>query len=95
MLELFTPRRIAVTDVRIRSSVARPWPSWREQFESPRYRTRARRLTPEQELAIRVLAGTKSLRSLAAEFGVSHETIRAVVRHGRSPTGCALRGEAG
>jgi hypothetical protein len=40
----------------------------------------ARRLTPEQEVSIRALAGTRSLRSLAAEFGVSHETIRAVVR---------------
>jgi hypothetical protein len=29
---------------------------------------------------IRALAATKSLRSLADEFGVSHETIRIVLR---------------
>jgi hypothetical protein len=45
-----------------------------------RYGGRARKLTLEQESAIRALTGMKSLRSLAAQFGVSHETIRAVVR---------------
>ena len=40
---------------------------------------RQRKLSPQQEAAIRALAGTKSLRSLAAEFGVSHETVRAVL----------------
>ena len=45
-----------------------------------RYRASTRKLTAEQEVAIRALAGTKSLRSLAAEFGVSHETIRAPLR---------------
>jgi hypothetical protein len=44
-----------------------------------RYRARARRLTPEQEASIRALAATKSLRELAAEFGVSHETIRSIL----------------
>ncbi len=29
---------------------------------------------------IRAKAGTRSLRELATEFGVSHETVRAVVR---------------
>jgi hypothetical protein len=43
----------------------------------------ARKLTAEQEAAIRSLVGTESLRSLAADFGVSHETIRAVVRQNR------------
>jgi hypothetical protein len=37
-------------------------------------------LTAEQEAAIRVLAGTRSLRSIAAEFAVSHETVRSIVR---------------
>jgi hypothetical protein len=37
-------------------------------------------LTAEQESTIHALAGTSSLRSIAAEFGVSHETIRAVLR---------------
>jgi hypothetical protein len=46
----------------------------------PRYRARARKLTAQQEAAIRALAGSRSLRSLAADFGVSCETIRAVVR---------------
>ncbi len=41
---------------------------------------RRRKLSSEQEAAIRALAQTRSLRVLAAEFGVSHETIRAVVR---------------
>ena len=44
---------------------------------------RARKLTPAEESTIRALAGTKSLRSLAADFGVSHETVRAV--GGRPP----------
>jgi len=35
-----------------------------------------RRLAPEQEVAIRAVAGTRSVPSLAAEFGVSHETVR-------------------
>jgi hypothetical protein len=47
--------------------------------EGPRYHLRTRKLTSEQELAIRAMAKTKSLRSLAAEYGVSHETIRTVL----------------
>jgi transposase len=49
--------------------------------------SRPRKLTPDQEAMIRALAGTKSLRSLAAEFGVSHETIRIIVRQGREAAG--------
>jgi lambda repressor-like predicted transcriptional regulator len=45
----------------------------------PRYCTRARKLTCEQEAKIRSLSATKSLRALAVEFGVSHETIRTVL----------------
>jgi hypothetical protein len=30
------------------------------------------------------LAESKSLRALAADFGVSHETVRAIVRQGSS-----------
>ena len=41
---------------------------------------RVRKLTPDRIAAIRAQAGSKSLRSLAADFQVSHETIRAVVR---------------
>ncbi len=47
-----------------------------------RYARRSRKLTPADETAIRVLAGTESLRSLAADFGVSHETVRAIVGTG-------------
>jgi len=50
--------------------------SQRAAYETPR----RRKLTPEQEAAIRAVAGTRSLRSLATDFGVSHETIRAVLR---------------
>ncbi len=39
-----------------------------------------RKLSIDQESAIRALAATKSLRSLATDFGVSHETVRSVVR---------------
>jgi DNA-binding GntR family transcriptional regulator len=45
-----------------------------------RYRQRARRLTPVQEASIQSLAATRSLRSLAADFGVSHETVRRAIR---------------
>ena len=43
---------------------------------------RQRKLSPEQEGAILALAATRSLRALAADFGVSHETVRAVLRGG-------------
>jgi hypothetical protein len=36
-------------------------------------------LSPAQEATIRVLAGTETLRDLTAEFGVSHDTVRAVL----------------
>ena len=50
--------------------------SRRAASQSPR----RRKLTVEQECAVRLLAATKSLRALAAEFGVSHETVRTVYR---------------
>ena len=71
MLELFAPRRVAVPDLRSRSRHPRCG-------SGVRYSVRARKLTPTEEAAIRALAATKSLRALAADFGVSHETIRAV-----------------
>src|SRR5688572_7164091 len=37
-------------------------------------------LSSAQEATTRALAGTKRLRSVAADCGVSHETIRAVLR---------------
>ncbi len=38
------------------------------------------KLSPQQEAAIKADAGRRTLRDLAAEFGVSHETIRKVLR---------------
>ena len=51
--------------------------SGREGYQRPR----ARKLTVEDQDAVRLEADKgRSLRSLAAEFGVSHESIRTVVR---------------
>ena len=50
--------------------------SKRASYHTPR----RRKLSPEQEAAIRSLVPTKSLRELAAEFGVSHETVRTACR---------------
>jgi hypothetical protein len=80
VLELFVPHRIAVPDLRLTVPSAPRRPSRCDSPSSRRYRTRARKLTAEHEAAIRSFASTKSLRSLAADFGVSHETIRAVIR---------------
>ena len=46
---------------------------------SPYQRARPRRLAAEERQAIRTLAPRRTLRELAAEFGVSHETVRAVL----------------
>jgi FixJ family two-component response regulator len=74
--------RVPVPDLRPAISSASPRPAL-SQPDDPaphRYRARPRKLTTDQESAIRALAATKSLRSLAADFGVSHETIRTVLR---------------
>ena len=53
--------------------------SCRDTYHEPR----RRKLSPEQAAAIRGSSGNRTPRELAAEFGVSHETIRAVLRgHG-------------
>ncbi len=78
VLELFAPRRVAVPDLR---------PRQRRQHcgSGVRSSLRARTLTPAEESTIRALAATKSLRSLAADFGVSHRTVRPVCqREGRA-----------
>jgi hypothetical protein len=76
-------RRVPIRDFRPSPSSHPRWPS-RHNSPSPlRYRARARRVTAEQEAAIRALAGTNSLRSLAADFGVSHESIRAILCQNR------------
>ena len=68
MLELFAPGRISVPDLRPRHHQV-------VCGSGLRYARRARRLTPAEESAIRALAETRGLRSLAAAFGVSHETV--------------------
>jgi DNA-binding CsgD family transcriptional regulator len=45
-----------------------------------RYRSRSRRLSPDDEREIARLSGHLSLRSIAAHYGVSYETIRTAVR---------------
>jgi hypothetical protein len=75
VLELFLPRRVVVPDLR-------PCPHRVACGFGLRYAQRARKFSPAQEAEIRALAGTKSLRSHAADFGVSHETIRIVIRAG-------------
>ena len=74
MLELLAPRRVVVPDLRPRSR--------RRCGSGVRYSLRAGKLTPAEETSVRALAGSRSLRALAAEFGVSHETVRAVLRRG-------------
>ena len=64
--------RIPFPDLRTEPEQDPRWPPRRDASAISRYRARARRLTPEQEFAIRALAGTRSLGSLAAEFGVGH-----------------------
>src|SRR5215204_7730078 len=53
---------------------------------------RRRKLTPDREATICTLASSKSLRSLAADFGVSHETIRTVVGQERTIVECVPSG---
>ena len=50
--------------------------SRRDAYQAPR----ARRLSPERETELRRVAPGRALRDLAAEFGVSHETVRAARR---------------
>ncbi len=73
--------RVPVPDFRSPADFAPRWStgSRRDAPVPSRYRQRARRLTPVQEASVRSLATTKSLRSLAADFGVSHETVRRVI----------------
>ncbi len=53
--------------------------SKRTAYHAPR----RRKLSSEQEAVIRREADPRTLRDLGAEFGVSHETIRAVAREDR------------
>jgi hypothetical protein len=80
MLELFAPRRIQIPDLGPCVSQSCRWPLRRCGTPRPRFRARVRKLTIEQVAAIRPLAETQTLRTLDAEFGVSHETIRTTLR---------------
>ena len=44
------------------------------------------RLTEAEREAVRRLAGNRTLREVAAEVGVSHETVRAVLRRPVRPS---------
>ena len=51
------------------------------QFQRTGYGTLSqRKLSAEQGVVFRAEAASRSLRDLAADFGVSHETVRAVLR---------------
>jgi hypothetical protein len=54
--------------------------SKRAAYRSPRQR----KLSAEQVERLRAEAGNRTLRELAAAFGVSHETIRTVLRQAGS-----------
>jgi hypothetical protein len=60
--------------------------SKRTAYHAPR----RRKLSSEQEVAIRSEASNRSLHDLATAFGVSHETIRTVLRQ-KSPALAKIR----
>lgn len=49
-------------------------------------RSRPRKLSPEQEAAIVAQAGTRSLRDLAADYDISPELVRLIVKRARLTT---------
>ncbi len=71
VLKLSAARRVTIPDLRA-------LPRRRRGGSSGRYALRARKLTPTEASIIRALAGSKSLRSLAADFSVSHEIVRSI-----------------
>ncbi len=71
MMELFTPRKLLIVELRRNQDP-------RYHTSGTRYTRRPHQLTPIAEATTRKLVGTKSLRALAAEFNVSHQTIRVV-----------------
>ena len=72
--------RIGVTETTTSRSRSRLKSSALGVRAAPYSTQRPRQLLPEERDAIRSLAPTKSLRSLAADFRVSHETIRSVLK---------------
>src|SRR5262245_34717033 len=57
-----------------------PAPSTRQVRPSRYQAPRPRRLTAAEEREVARLAGWRSLRHIAREFGVSHESIRSIIR---------------
>ncbi len=76
------PVRVPVPDFRPAPIYSPRWsaPSETNRSTARRYARRPSKLTPAQESAIRSLAATRSLRSLAVDFAVSYETIRTVIQ---------------
>jgi hypothetical protein len=81
---LFVPRFVPVRTDPLFAGDAIP-PVSKPRGKPSRYASRTRRLTSDEESAIVALAGTRSLRAIGADFAVSHETVRAVLR--RAPGG--------
>jgi DNA-binding CsgD family transcriptional regulator len=50
--------------------------SQRDAYQVPR----ARKLTADEQSRLRAVADGRSLRSLGAEFGISHEAVRTILR---------------
>ena len=75
--------------------------SWRRRRRAGRSRRdayhgpRTRKLSPDQDAALRRSAPGRSLRTLDADFGASHETVRAVLRAPdvRPTTACGVSHE--
>jgi hypothetical protein len=82
VLELLVPRRMVLPDLLPRSR--------RRSGAGARYSLRTRKLTSDEESVIRALVVTRSPCAWAAEFEVSHETIR-VILWGRSQSCCGLK----
>lgn len=86
--------RVPVPDLQLGAPPTSSPPRSRPSPGTPRrYRARPRKLTPAQVAAIRAVAGVRSLRALAADFGVSQETVRPVLRECQAVV--AARGAAG
>ena len=69
MIELLTPRRVPLADFRLPCYCAAGNPG-------ERYSRRSKKLT-EQDIDTIQRTNGRTLRDLATEYGVSHETIRA------------------
>ena len=69
---------IVIAEPPERRSVGR---SCRSSYQRPR----SRRLSPSEREAVCALAPNRSLREVAADFGVSHETIRSILRDQKQP----------